>query len=253
VGEIRDKETAKTALEAAITGHLVLTVLHANDTAEAIARLNRRGVEPFMLADALIGVIAQRLMRRVCPNCCIPYHPSATELAKFGWSTSGEAELTLYRANTLLPEEIREARETGTLCPTCYGFGYKGRVAAYEVMQVSDPIRTLINKEASTEQIKEAAMEEGMKTLLAFSFELVQDGYTTLAEVERVTFSDSALEAELKIKRQITLKRRSSSDVTAEQHSANPRQKLQELERQLEAIAHQFQQLKKEIESERAV
>jgi type IV pilus assembly protein PilB len=252
-GEIRDKETAKTALEAAITGHLVLTVLHANDTAEAIARLNRRGVEPFMLADALIGVIAQRLMRRVCPNCRIPYHPSATELARFGWSTSGEAELTLYRANTLLPEEIREARETETLCPTCYGFGYKGRVAAYEVMQVSDQIRTLINQEASTEQIKETAMEEEMKTLLSFSLELVRDGYTTLAEVERVTFSDSTLEAELKIKRQSSLNRRSSPTVTLEELSANPKQKLQELEKQLESIAHQFQQLKKEIESDRSV
>ncbi|HEY9727888.1 MAG TPA: ATPase, T2SS/T4P/T4SS family [Chroococcales cyanobacterium] len=253
VGEIRDKETAKTALEAAITGHLVLTVLHANDTAEAIVRLNRRGVESFMLADALIGVIAQRLMRRVCPNCRISYHPTADELARFGWSTSGEADLTLYRAKTLRAEEIREARETETLCPTCYGLGYKGRVAIYEVIRVSDQIRTLINKEASTEQLKEAAMEEGMKTLLAFSFELVRDGYTTLAEVERVTFSDSALEAELKIKRQSTLKRPSSPDLTLEERPVNPRQKLQELEKQLEAIAHQFQQLKKELESDLSV
>jgi type IV pilus assembly protein PilB len=251
VGQMQDKETAKTALEAALTGHLVLTVLHANDTASAIARLYRMGVEFFMIADGLIGVIAQRLIRRVCFNCCIPYQPSATELARFGWSSSGEGEATLYtlyKANTLQPEEIREARFRGTLCQTCNGVGYKGRVAVYEVMRVSEQLRTLIHETASTEQIREVAVEEGMKTLLAYSLDMVRDGYTTLAEVERVTFTDSSLVAELNIQRQSTLIRRSSPNTGVGDPSINPLQRLQELERQLEALTHQFQQLKKELE-----
>ena len=249
VGQMQDKETAKTALEAALTGHLVLTVLHANDTASAIARLYRMGVEFFMIADGLIGVIALRLIRRVCFSCRIPYQPSATELARFGWSSSGEGEAILYKANTLQPEEIREARFRGTLCQSCNGVGYKGRVAVYEVMRVSEQLRTLIHETASTEQIREVAVEEGMKTLLAYSLDLVRDGYTTLAEVERVIFTDSSLVAELNIKHLSTLMRRSSPNTRVGDPSTNPWQRLQELERQLEALTHQFQELKKEIEN----
>jgi type IV pilus assembly protein PilB len=110
VGETRDKETAKTAIEAALTGHLVLTTLHTNDAAGAIARLDEMGVEPFMVSGALLGVLAQRLMRRVCSECRISYMPSTAELARFGLSASSEGEITLYQANTLRPEEIQEAR-----------------------------------------------------------------------------------------------------------------------------------------------
>ncbi|GAB4178359.1 MAG: GspE/PulE family protein [Coleofasciculaceae cyanobacterium] len=211
VGETRDKETAKTAIEAALTGHLVLTTLHTNDAAGAIARLDEMGVEPFMVSGALIGILAQRLMRRVCPDCRITYMPTSAELARFGLSTSREGEVMLYQANTLRPEEIAEARERGTLCKTCNGVGYKGRVGVYEVMRVSERLQTLITERAPTERIKEAAVEEGMITLLAYSLNLVQNGYTTLEEVERVTFTDSGLEAELKAKRKSSLTCRTCS------------------------------------------
>jgi type IV pilus assembly protein PilB len=205
VGETRDKETAKTAIEAALTGHLVLTTLHTNDAAGAIARLDEMGVEPFMVSGALLGVLAQRLMRRVCSECRISYLPSTAELARFGLSASSEGEITLYKPNTLRPEEIQEASSKGTLCQKCNGIGYKGRVGVYEVMRVSERLQTLINEGAPTERIKEAAVEEGMTTLLAYSLNLVQQGYTTLEEVERVTFTDSGLEAELKAKRKTSL------------------------------------------------
>jgi type IV pilus assembly protein PilB len=211
VGETRDKETAKTAIEAALTGHLVLTTLHTNDAAGAIARLDEMGVEPFMVSGALLGVLAQRLMRRVCSECRIAYMPSSAELARFGLSASNEGEITLYQANTLQPEEVQEARSRGALCQKCNGVGYKGRVGVYEVMRLSERIQTLINEGAPTERIKEAAVEEGMTTLLAYSLNLVQTGYTTLEEVERVTFTDSGLEAELKAKRKSSLTCRTCS------------------------------------------
>ncbi|MEM8642596.1 MAG: GspE/PulE family protein [Cyanobacteria bacterium P01_G01_bin.54] len=197
VGETRDAETAKTAIEAALTGHLVLTTLHTNDAAGAIARLDEMGVEPFMISGALLGVLAQRLMRRVCSECRIAYEPTREELARFGISASADGEVTFYKAHTLTPEQ----RSQGEVCGKCGGVGYKGRVGVYEVMKMSERLQLLINEGAPTERIKEAAVEEGMKTLLAYSLQLVHEGHTTLEEVERVTFTDSGLEAELKAKR----------------------------------------------------
>jgi type IV pilus assembly protein PilB len=201
VGETRDKETAKTAIEAALTGHLVLTTLHTNDAAGAIARLDEMGIEPFMISGSLLGVLAQRLMRRVCTECRAAYHPTQEELARFGLSAVNEQEVTFYKANTLTIEEIQQARQQGNLCTKCGGSGYKGRVGVYEVMQNSERLQQLINQGATTDRIKETAVEEGMVTLLAYSLNLVREGYTTLEEVERVTFTDSGLEAELKAKR----------------------------------------------------
>ncbi|EKQ69571.1 type II secretory pathway, ATPase PulE/Tfp pilus assembly pathway, ATPase PilB [Leptolyngbyaceae cyanobacterium JSC-12] len=211
VGETRDRETAKTAIEAALTGHLVLTTLHTNDAAGAIARLDEMGVEPFMVSGALIGVVAQRLVRRVCDECRIPYTPSREELARFGLTASRDGEITLYKANTLQPHEIQEAGSRNQLCPKCKGVGYKGRCGVYEVMRITERLQTLINQGAPTDRIKEAAVEEGMKTLLAYSLNLVREGQTTLEEVERVTFTDSGLEAELKAKRKTSLTCRACS------------------------------------------
>ncbi|PSB27489.1 general secretion pathway protein GspE [filamentous cyanobacterium Phorm 46] len=201
VGETRDRETAKTALEAALTGHLVLTTLHTNDAAGAIARLAEMGVEPFMVSAALLGVLAQRLMRRVCDKCCIPYQPSAIELGRYGLSASGEMGLTVYKANTIPVEERKELADRDQLCVKCGGIGYKGRIGVYEFLKNTERLQTLITQGAPTEQIKEAAVEEGMKTLLAYSLQLVREGATTFEEVERVTFTDSGLEAEMKAKR----------------------------------------------------
>ncbi|AFY59775.1 GspE/PulE family protein [Synechococcus sp. PCC 6312] len=206
VGETRDKETAKTAIEAALTGHLVLTTLHTNDAASAVARLSEMEVEPFMVSASLIGVVAQRLMRRVCSECRIPYQPTREELARFGLSSSQSLQATFYKANRLTAEEIQVAKASGApLCSKCGGIGYKGRIGVYEILRVTERLQSLITEAAPTEQIKEAAVEEGMKTLLAYSLQLVQEGHTTFEEVERVTFTDTGLESELKAKRKSAL------------------------------------------------
>ncbi len=200
VGETRDHETAKTAIEASLTGHLVLTTLHTNDAPGAIARLTEMGIEPFMISSSLLGVLAQRLMRRVCSACRIPYHPTPEELARYGLTLSGDGEqLTFYKANKLSPKEVEQHKASGKpICEKCGGVGYKGRVGVYEFMRMNDRLAELINKEAPTEVIKEAAVESGMKTLLAYSLMLVKQGHTTLEEVDRVTLTDKGLESELK-------------------------------------------------------
>lgn len=205
VGETRDLETAKTAIEAALTGHLVLTTLHANDAPSSVARLDEMGVEPFMVAASLLGVCSQRLVRRVCQDCRIPFTPTPEELARFGLSASGELDLTFYRANSLANDQIAMAKDQGTLCDSCKGVGYRGRVGVYEVMRVTEELQVAINEGATIDRIKEVAVEGGMKTLLSYSLQLVQQGMTTLEEVERVTFTDSGLEAEMKAKRKSSL------------------------------------------------
>ncbi|MEL6490282.1 MAG: GspE/PulE family protein [Cyanobacteria bacterium J06634_6] len=215
VGETRDPETAKTAIEAALTGHLVLTTLHTNDAAGAVARLGEMGVEPFQVANSLIGVLAQRLVRRVCGECRVAYQPTPEELARYGMSASSDHEMTLYKANKVPSDEISALKESGQLCAKCGGSGYKGRVGVYEVMRVTERLQQLINDGAPAEQIKEVAVEEGMHTLLAYSLNLVREGHTTLEEVERVTFTDKGLEAELKAKRKSVL---SCSHCNAELH-----------------------------------
>ena len=198
VGETRDKETAKTAIEAALTGHLVLTTLHTNDAAGAIARLDEMGVESFMVSAALLGVVAQRLMRRVCSECRVEYKPEADEFRRYGLVPSQEEEFRYYKANTIPVDQREDLKERGDLCRKCGGLGYKGRVGVYEFMKITERLQTLITQRAPTEQIKEAAVEEGMKPLLQYSLNLVREGYTTFEEVERVTFTDSGLEAEMK-------------------------------------------------------
>lgn len=205
VGETRDKETAKTAIEAALTGHLVLTTLHTNDAASAIVRLAEMDVEPFMVSASLLGVVAQRLVRRLCPDCRIPYRPSPEKLAQFGLMASAKTEITFYKANTSTSDDILATANTEDACPTCSGIGYSGRCGVYEVMQVTEKLKGLITEGAPTEHIKEVAVEEGMQTLLAYSLKLVEQGATSLEEVERVTFSDSGLKTELKAKRKTAL------------------------------------------------
>jgi type IV pilus assembly protein PilB len=157
-----------------------------------------------MVSASLIGVAAQRLMRRVCSECRIPYTPSQEELARYGLSASQELDLTFYRARTLSAQEIKELGKD-QVCRSCRGGGYKGRVGVYEVMRVTEDLQTAINEGASADRIKEVAVAGGMKTLLSYSLDLVRQGYTTLEEVDRVTFTDTGLEAELKAKRKASL------------------------------------------------
>lgn len=189
VGETRDLETAKTAIEAALTGHLVMTTLHCNDAASAIARLDEMGVEPFMVSASLLGIISQRLVRRVCTSCRISYQPKPEDLSRFGMVASQETGVTFYRANT-----------TGTTvehcCPACNGTGYKGRVGVYEILRMTDTIAAAVAKRQTTDVIRRLALENGMKTLLGYGLQLVREGHTTLAEVERMLLTDSSLESE---------------------------------------------------------
>ncbi len=193
VGETRDLETAKTVVEAALTGHLVLSTLHTNDAPSAIARLTQMGVAPFLIASSLIGIISQRLLRRVCPNCRQPYRPEVDRLRQFGLIAAREQHIIFYRALSYTPQEVAQ-QQPDTLCAECHGVGYLGRVGVYEVMRLTPKLRAAINCHASTEHLRESAVEEGMTTLLAYSLNLVRSGQTTLEEVERVTLADSGLE-----------------------------------------------------------
>jgi type IV pilus assembly protein PilB len=197
VGETRDAETAKTAIEAALTGHLVLTTLHTNDAPSSIARLEEMGVEPFMASTAIIGVLAQRLLRKICDNCRIPYNPSQEELDRFGLPSS-DLEKTFYRANIVNRESMLPGQR---VCPKCSGSGYKGRAGVYEIMKMTERLQSAINKGATTEVIKEIAVQEGMKTLMAYAFDLVREGATTLDEVLRVVYTDKGREAEERARR----------------------------------------------------
>ncbi|NJK35163.1 MAG: type II/IV secretion system protein [Oscillatoriales cyanobacterium SM2_2_1] len=201
VGETRDQETAKTAIEAALTGHLVLTTLHTNDAPSAIARLEEMGVEPFMASTAIIGILAQRLVRRVCDVCRIPYAPTKEELDRFGLPMS-DLNTTFYRANTVNRENLAPGQK---LCPKCSGSGYKGRAGVYEIMKMTERLQGAINKGATTEVIKEIAVQEGMVTLMSYAFQLVREGRTTLDEVLRVVYTDKGREAEERARRGIGL------------------------------------------------
>jgi type IV pilus assembly protein PilB len=171
VGEIRDKETAQIAIEAALTGHLVLSTLHTNDAPGAIARLIEMGVEPFLVASAVSCVLAQRLARRLCEHCRKPVTIDGDTVRANGYECD-EARLEVY-------EPVG--------CARCAGSGYKGRIGLYEVMPVTEEIRSLAVKRASADAIAEAADRAGMRRLRAEGLEKVRAGLTSFAELGRVT------------------------------------------------------------------
>ena len=168
VGEIRDEETARIAMQAATTGHLVLSTLHANSASSSIVRLKDMGVDSGLLAPSINCIIAQRLARRLCLNCREPHSPDADERRQFGLEEHGD-DLQLFR---------------GRGCEECLQTGFQGRVALYEAMSVEGKIRRLID--ASTEEIFEAAVEQGMTTLRDAGISLCLEGVTSLEEVRRV-------------------------------------------------------------------
>ena len=189
VGETRDRETAKTAIEAALTGHLVLTTLHCNDAPSAIARLDEMGVEPFMVSASLLGIVSQRLLRRVCSTCRQSYRPTPEELSRFGLLASTETNVTFFKA-TITPPGAPDT------CPRCQGSGYKGRIGVYEVLRMNEALAAATAKRASTDQLRRLALESGMKSLLGYGLDLVREGHTTLDEVERMLLTESGLETE---------------------------------------------------------
>jgi type IV pilus assembly protein PilB len=170
VGEIRDREVAQTAMEAAMTGHMVFSTLHTNSACESLTRLDDMGVEMFLIAGCLRAVAAQRLIRRICPQCKVPCDPDVMGLQELGLSTEQIVSGRYFR---------------GKGCNHCMSSGFKGRVAAYEVLFVDEEVRQLIRRRAPVEQVQEAAQRNGMRTLLDAGTELVLQGLTTLEEVHR--------------------------------------------------------------------
>ena len=170
VGEIRDRETAKIAIESALTGHLVLSTLHTNDAPSAITRLTEMGIEPFLTASAVCTVVAQRLVRQLCTYCKQRTMLSVSSLEKAGFHVAFDLEAY---------EPVG--------CSRCGGSGYKGRTGLYEVMSVTEEIQDLTVERASADEIRKVAVTQGMRPLRADGFEKVKNGVTSIAEVARVT------------------------------------------------------------------
>jgi general secretion pathway protein E len=176
VGEIRDLETAEIAIQAALTGHVVFSTLHTNDSFGAMTRLLDMGIEPFLVSSSVIAVMAQRLVRRVCSACQEPYHPSREETEELGISPQRLAGHIIYKP--------------GSGCNQCKRTGYRGRTGIHELLVVDDEIRGLIMKNADAASIRRAATAKGMNTLREDGADKVLDGITTIQEVLRVTQED---------------------------------------------------------------
>jgi general secretion pathway protein E len=172
VGEIRDRETAEIAVQSALTGHLVLTTVHANNVFDVFGRFTHMGVEPYALVSALNGVWAQRLLRLNCPRCSQPYRPAAAELVRLGVAPADAAGFHFHK---------------GPGCGDCRGTGYKGRHAVAEILRLDDELREMIVARQPVRQIKEAARRKGTRSLTEAALDVVRAGRTTLEEVRRVT------------------------------------------------------------------
>lgn len=168
LGEIRDEETAEIAIRSAVTGHIVLSTLHTNDTASSVSRLIDMGIQKYMVTSAVAGIVAQRLVKRVCPKCAVEYDASEEE------------------CQTLGVEYAKLRRGAG--CPFCSNTGYKGRIAIHEVMVMTPLIKSMINHGCTADELKAAACENGMQTLADSARELVLSGITTVSEMQRATF-----------------------------------------------------------------
>ncbi len=170
IGEMRDVETAEISVRAAITGHLVLSTIHTNDAASTIVRLEEMGLEPYLVASSLTGIIAQRLVRKICTNCKEEYEASSYEKEILGDSNNN---VSLWR---------------GKGCPACNNSGYLGRIGVYEIMEITKEHRELIIKNATTREIKDYSIKSGMKTIKQNCKELVLNGQTTIDELAKITF-----------------------------------------------------------------
>lgn len=171
VGEIRDGETAEIAIRAAITGHVVLSTVHTNDAPSTVIRLIDMDIEPFLVATSIVGVIAQRLVRKICNNCKEDYIASPEEMKILG--VEDESPIILYR---------------GKGCPVCNGTGYLGRVGIYEIMEITKEHRHAIMTSRNSDELRELSIKHGMKTLKMSCTEVVLEGVTTIDELVRIAF-----------------------------------------------------------------
>ena len=176
IGEIRDQETAAIAVKASITGHLVVSTLHTNSAASTITRLADMGVENYLIADSVVGVIAQRLVRRVCPNCGVVHEASPADLKTLGLQDLNRKVMLRYPGH----------KE----CVRCGGTGYFGRIGIYEIMPITNDLRQAINQGKNADELEAIALRHGMKTLRMSAIEYALKGITTIEEVRRVAFED---------------------------------------------------------------
>jgi len=173
VGEIRDAETARIAVQSALTGHFVLSSLHATDAAAALHRFLDMGLESFLIASSVIGVVGQRLLRRVCQTCKVPYQPGSDEMAFYG-DSGGPAHTQFWH---------------GEGCNFCSQTGYQERIGCYELLRVTDEIKNLVVKDASHEELRALAISQGMRTLRSEAIRLASQGTTTISEVMRSIYT----------------------------------------------------------------
>lgn len=171
IGEIRDTETASIAVQASITGHMVVSTLHTNSAAGTITRLEDMGIEPYLIADSVVGIIAQRLVRKLCPEC--KRAREATEDEKELLGVQGETPLMIYEPRG---------------CTKCDSTGFRGRIGVYEILEMSPRLKTIVSKNGGAEEIKEQALKEGMRTLRMSATEYVLDGTTSIGEMMKVSF-----------------------------------------------------------------
>jgi general secretion pathway protein E len=194
VGEIRDGETAGMAIQASLTGHLVFSTVHTNDSAGAITRLVDMGIEPFLVASSLVGLLAQRLVRRLCPECRVLYRPTEDELRKISIDPpafyDGGVRIPPIRSKYTPPSKgmLYQARDGG--CPRCSKSGYMGRMGIYELLMMDNDIRQLALKNTDSNTIKQTAIAKGMRTLRDDGAAKVLSGITTIEEVMMVTAED---------------------------------------------------------------
>jgi general secretion pathway protein E/type IV pilus assembly protein PilB len=176
VGEIRDRETAEIALQAALTGHQVMSTLHTNDAPSAVTRLIDLGAKPFLVAAALRATMAQRLVRRICPQCRCAYTPAVRELHALGLTTA----------------QVDGAEFThGIGCAACHGTGYRGRVGLFELFVLSDEMRPLIYGNVTAARLRQQARREGMRTLREDGLRKMLAGLTTIDEIAAATIGDA--------------------------------------------------------------
>jgi type IV pilus assembly protein PilB len=174
VGEVRDADTARIAVQSALTGHFVLSSLHGNDSVSAVHRLLDMGIEAFLVASAVVAVVSQRLVRRICDNCKEEYQPTADEMAVFRQHSGGSDKTSFYR---------------GVGCSYCSNTGYHGRIGVYELLRITPELRRLIVGWATTEELRRLAVAQGMRTMLREAMQLVEDDVTTIPEVVKTLFA----------------------------------------------------------------
>jgi len=172
IGEIRDLDTATHAVQAALTGHLVFSTLHTNDAVSTIIRLEDLGLEPFLIGSTMLGALAQRLVRRICPNCIEKYEADGVELQKLGFPVAGQESVVLQR---------------GKGCKQCRGTGYSGRIGVFEIFPMSEKLQKLVADRAPDSELRKTAIREGMTTLREDAWSKVLTGRTTVEEALRVT------------------------------------------------------------------